>query len=103
MPKANRVTTQNGGTGGVSSMDIIRDILIRSGDVMTGQRFQDPKIQTRTDVKRHFYYIRPYVPRITAGGLERKKQNIALGFCDEVSMREAKAAKQRIMATINAG
>ena len=70
---------------------------------MPGQRFQDPKIQTRKDVKRHFYYIRPYVPKIIAGRLERRKQNISLGFCDEVSMREAKAAKQRIMTTINAG
>ena len=70
---------------------------------MPGQRFQDPKIQTRADVNRPFYFIRPYVPKITAAGLERKKQNISLGFCDEMSMREAKAAKQSIMATINAG
>src|ERR1700693_3811224 len=88
---------------GKSGIDIIRSILDRSGDVMPGQRFQDPKIQTRTDVKRQFYFIRPYVPKITPTGLERKKQSIPLGFCDEISIREAKAGKQEIMATINAG
>jgi integrase len=68
---------------------------------MPGQRYQDPKIQERTDVERPFYYIRPYVPVITATGLVRKKKRIQLGFMDEMSMREAKSAKQQAMATIN--
>lgn len=70
---------------------------------MPGQRFQDPKIQKREDVKRPFYFIRPYVPHLTGSGIERKKHSIPLGFCDEISIRQAKAAKQQIMATINAG
>lgn len=70
---------------------------------MPGQRYQDPKIQTRADVKRPFYFIRPYVPTVTATGVERKKQSQPLGFCDEITMREAKARKQQIMASINAG
>lgn len=70
---------------------------------MPGQRYQDPKIQTRADVKRPFYFIRPYVPLITPAGIARKKHSIPLGFCDEISVREAKARKQQIMATINAG
>lgn len=70
---------------------------------MPGQRYQDPKIQTRVDVKKPFYFIRPYVPQLTAGGVERKKHSIPLGYCDDISMREAKSRKQQIMATINAG
>lgn len=70
---------------------------------MPGQRFQDPKVQTREDVKRPFYFIRPYVPHLTATGIERKKHSIPLGFCDEINIRTAKGRKQQIMATINAG
>jgi integrase len=70
---------------------------------MPGQRYQDPKIQTRADVGRPFYFIRPYVPSFTSTGLERKQKSIPLGFCDEISVREAKARKQQIMATVNAG
>ncbi len=70
---------------------------------MAGQRYQDPKIQTRTDVDRPFYFIRPYVPVITSDRIERKQKSIPIGFCDETSMREAKARKQQVMATVNAG
>ena len=70
---------------------------------MPGQRYQDPKIQTRTDVSRPFYFIRPFVPVIAADRVERKQKSMPLGFCDEISMREAKARKQQVMATVNAG
>jgi hypothetical protein len=70
---------------------------------MPGQRYQDPKIQIRSDVSRPFCFIRPYVPRFTSGGIERKQQSIPLGFCYEISMREAKGIKQQLMATVNAG
>ena len=62
-----------------------------------------PKIQIRTYVARHFYFIRPYVPEVTSAGLIRKKKSISIGFCDEISRREAKSRKQQIMATVNAG
>src|SRR5439155_3455178 len=62
-----------------------------------------PKIQIRTDVKRPFYFIRPYVPVFTVTGVERRKHSIPLGFVNEITMREAKARKQQIMATINTG
>jgi hypothetical protein len=85
-----------------TSLDLIRSILDRcEDDVMAGQRYQDPAVQERTDVERPFYYIRPYVPTITAQGLVRKKKRIQLGFMDEMTKRQAKAAKEQIMATIN--
>jgi len=67
------------------------------------QRYQDPKILTRADVKRPFYYILASVPVVTAEGLQRKRQPFHLGFCNEVTLREAKMRKQQILAPINAG
>jgi len=67
------------------------------------QRYQDPKILTRTDVSRPFYYILATVPVVTADGLKRKRRSLQLGFCDEITMREAKAKKQQVLAPINAG
>jgi Phage integrase, N-terminal SAM-like domain len=52
---------------------------------------------------RPFYFIRPYVPVFTVTGVERRKHSIPLGFVNEIIMREAKARKQQMMATINAG
>jgi integrase len=70
---------------------------------MPGQRYQDPKIHMRSDVARPFYYIQPYVPELTPNGVKRLRKNIQLGFCDEMTMRQAKSRKEQIMATINAG
>jgi integrase len=43
------------------------------------------------------------VPVVTAEGLKRKRQSFQLGFCDEITVRQAKARKQQILAPINAG
>jgi len=67
------------------------------------QRFQDPKILTRSDVSRPFYYILASVPVVTPSGLKRKRQPFRLGFCDETTMKRAKAIKQQVLAPINAG
>jgi integrase len=73
------------------------------GDAMPRQRYQDPKVETRTDVKRPFYFIRVFVPVFTDKGLERRRQVLQLGYCDEISKREANARKQQVMTPINAG
>lgn len=84
-------------------LDIIRHILDNSSEDMPNQRFQDPVIQRRTDVPRPYYFIRPYVPLFTADGLQRRQQRMMLGYCDEMNMRQAKARKEQVMATVNAG
>jgi integrase len=84
----------------VNRIDIIRGIL-QEDDLM--KRWQDPPIEKRSDAPRPYYYIRPYVPRPGSAGLERVRKRIALGFCDEISMRKAQARKQEIMAPINQG
>jgi len=43
------------------------------------------------------------VPVFTVTGVERRKHSIPLRFVNEITMREAKARKQQIMATINTG
>lgn len=84
---------------GIYRLDIIRGLL--EEDLM--KRWQDPPIETRSDAPRPYYFIRPYVPRPGSAGLTRVRKRIALGFCDEISMRKAQARKQEIMAPINQG
>jgi integrase len=90
------------GAGGVTALDIIQGILDRGEDAMK-QRYQDPKILKRGDVSRPFYYILASVPVVSAEGLKRKRQSFQLGFCDKITIRQAKASKERILAPINAG
>lgn len=63
-------------------------------------RYQDPKIEKHGD----HYRIRPYVPVVSeTGAIVRARKSIILGRLDEMKIGEAKVAKQRVMATINAG
>lgn len=100
--KRARSAVQRDGGASVSALDIIQGILDRGEDAMQ-TRYQDPKILTRSDVSRPFYYVLASVPIVTASGLQRKRQSFQLGFCDEITVREAKARKQQILAPINAG
>ena len=103
MKADNRNVVPGSGARAVSALAIIQSILDRGEDAMAKQRYQDPKILTRADVSRPFFYILAAVPVVTAEGLIRKRQSFQLGFCDEITMREAKARKQQILAPINAG
>jgi len=91
----------HGGVGSVSSLDIIARTLNRGEGAMK-KRYQDPSILRRSDVKRPFYYVLVSVPIVTSEGLVRKRQSFPLGFCDEITMGEAKARKQQILAPVNA-
>ncbi|MEN6603727.1 MAG: tyrosine-type recombinase/integrase [Bryobacteraceae bacterium] len=89
-------------TGGSGLFDLVKYLLEdESEKAMT--RYQDPKVEVRRDVKRPFYFIRPYVPLVTEHGIQRRQRKTQLGFCDEMTMRQARAAKQQVMALINAG
>jgi integrase len=65
-------------------------------------RYQDPKIAVEGD-ERTYYEIRPYVPMLVDGALVRRRKRIRLGWCDEMTLRQAKQEKQLIMATLNNG
>jgi integrase len=66
-------------------------------------RHQDPKIIKRTDCRRPFWFIRPYILVKTEQGVTRQQRRIPLGFCDETTMKQARVAKAEFMATVNAG
>lgn len=66
-------------------------------------RYQDPKIELREDVKRPYYQIRPYVKEIGGDGYKRIRKVIRLGYADETTMRQAQKRKQDHMATVNQG
>ncbi len=102
MRRHQRPTVIEGGAGSVSALDIISHVLDRGEHAMK-TRYQDPKILTRTDVRRPFYYILASVPVVTPGGIQRKRQSFQLGFCDEISMKQARGMKQQILAPVNAG
>ncbi|MGC4051001.1 MAG: tyrosine-type recombinase/integrase [Paludibaculum sp.] len=65
-------------------------------------RYQDPQIETK-GTRRKYYEIRPYVPIVKDGKIIRDRKRIRLGWCDEITLRQAKAEKQQIMATLNCG
>ena len=66
-------------------------------------RYQDPKIE-RAGRRRQYYQIRPYVRIVGQDGrIEVVRRRIRLGYCDEITLREARKRKAEIMATINGG
>jgi len=66
-------------------------------------RYQDPKIE-RAGLRRQYYQIRPYVRIVRQDGrIEVLRRRIRLGYCDEITLREARKRKAEIMATINGG
>lgn len=82
-------------------LDLIRRILGTEEEALPGQKYQDPKIQIEPG-KKPKYYIRPYVPIIDDhGNPDRQQKRLYLGIVGEISIREAKEEKKRIMLTIN--
>lgn len=68
------------------------------------KRWQDPAIEIRADVKRPYYFIRPYIPVPGAEGMDRKQKPIRLAFVDEKpTERKLMALKQEAMAAVNQG
>lgn len=68
-----------------------------------GMRYQDPLIE-RAGCRRQYYEIRPYVRIVRQDGrIETVRRRIRLGYCDEISLRQAKRRKEEIMATVNCG
>lgn len=66
-------------------------------------RFQDPKIEQH-GTKKKVWRIRPVVVvRQPDGSFLRKRKPIILGQIKDMTREEAKIAKQKVMATVNAG
>lgn len=85
-------------------LELVRRILDTKEAVMPQQRYQDPKVLTRKDVPRPYFYILVAVPFITESGeITRKRKPFHLGYCDETTMREAKEAKRLVLGEANNG
>jgi integrase len=67
------------------------------GDAVPRERYQDPNLCQNANGS---WYIRPWVDKITAAGLVRRKKQIVLGPAS-MGRREAIIAKRRVMETIN--
>jgi integrase len=83
-------------------MDIIRTILGRSEDTVP-RKYQNPKLEIRRDVERPYYFIRVTLPVITDEGRKRKRQRRNLGFLDEISLKQAKQERAKVLEVVNAG
>lgn len=67
------------------------------------RKYQNPKLETRLDVKRPYYFIRVTVPKITEEGRKLKREPRILGFCDEISVKKAKQLRAEVLEVVNAG
>lgn len=64
------------------------------------RKFQNPKLETRSDVKRPYYFV-----RLTVSGPDGKRRRVprALGFLDEISHKEAMKRRAEAIEVANAG
>ena len=84
------------------SMDLIRAILDSKDDVMP-RKYQNAKLDIRTDVSRPYYFVWVTVPRITAEGPKKRRERKILGFVDEITKKEALRRRAEALETVNAG
>ena len=60
------------------------------------KRYQNAKLETRTDVKRPYYFVRVTEPFISRGGIRFKHRVVKqLGFVEDISKQEADPPRQR--------
>ncbi len=67
------------------------------------RKYQNPKLQVRDDVPRPYYYVRVIVPRITAEGRRRVRENRILGYCDQISRKRAMELRAEQLEQVNQG
>lgn len=84
-----------------SRIRIIRGILSEQEDMP--RKYQNPKLEKRTDVARPFYFIRVSVVKITDQGRKRKREVRFLGYVDKVSVKEASKTRAEVLEVVNEG
>lgn len=67
------------------------------------RKYQNPNLETRTDVKRPYYFVRVTVPRVTADGVKRAREVRVLGFVDEITVKQAKKSRAELLEAVNQG
>lgn len=82
-------------------LHIIRGILSDKEDMP--RKYQNPKLEKRTDVARPFYFIRISVVKITESGRKRKREVRFIGYVDKISAKEANRIRAEVLEVVNEG
>ena len=88
----------------VHTSAIIR-ALLEDKDSFMPRQYQNGKLEVRKDVKRPYYFVRVTVPMIDGITGERKqvREKRALGFCNEITKREAMELRAELLKIVNQG
>jgi integrase len=78
---------------------MLRSILKRGCDDMP-KRYQNPKLEKRTDVAVPYWFIRV---RVADPSKKRTRTPLKLGFCHEMNQKEAMKARGEVLHRVNAG
>jgi len=64
------------------------------------KKYQNPKLEVRSDVKRPYYFVRVSVPSV-----DKKRRRVArvLGFLDEITRKEVMTRRSQALELVNAG
>lgn len=84
------------------SIDIMRALIGSDNDVMP-RKYQNAKLEVRSDVERPYYFVRVTVPRITEKGRKKNRERRILGFLDEITKKEAMRRRAEVLEAVNAG
>jgi integrase len=88
--------------GRIAISDLVRVILDGGSDKMP-RKYQNPKLEIRSDVKRPYYFVRVTVPKITTEGRRLKREAKILGFVDKISIKDARKLRASLLEVVNAG
>jgi integrase len=69
------------------------------------RKYQNGKLEVRSDVKRPYYFVRVNIPVIDAltGERKRMRERRALGFCDEITKKQAMEVRAELLEVVNQG
>jgi integrase len=67
------------------------------------RKYQNGKLFSRKDVARPYYYVQVTVPVIGADGKRKKtRKKVRIGFCDEITKKQAMEARAKVLEKVNA-
>jgi integrase len=67
------------------------------------RKYQNAKLEVRRDVDHPYYFVRVTVPVITEDGRRLQRQRRNLGFLDEITAKQAKQERARVLEVVNQG
>lgn len=89
----------NPGAHVADTQSILRSILHLQDSDMP-KRYQNPKLEKRTDVATPYWFIRV---RVADPSKKKARSPLKLGFCHEMNQKEAMRKRADVLRTVNAG